>query len=98
MPVYEFCCDECEKKFDIVATLQEKEAGLKPVCPHCGSSSVHQVFGRFTVIGGSKDDTDIDLPDVDEDYGAGADEEFGDEGMEGMDDLDEDLDEDAELD
>jgi putative FmdB family regulatory protein len=99
MPVYEFCCEECGKNFDLVATLQEKEAGLKPVCPHCGGKRVHQVFGRFTVIGGSREDIDTDLPDI-ENEGLGGDE-FGDEEeMEGFDDLDdfeEESDEDIDL-
>ncbi len=98
MPVYEFRCDTCEKKFDVVATLKEKEAGLKPVCPNCGSSLVRQVFSRFTVIGGSKNDIDTDLENLDsEDYGDTAlDEDFDSDGLsdegEDIDNLDTDLD------
>ncbi|MGC8797931.1 MAG: FmdB family zinc ribbon protein [candidate division WOR-3 bacterium] len=97
MPVYEFCCDDCNKKFDLVATLQEKEAGLKPACPYCGSTRVHQVFGRFTVIGGSKTDIDADLPEVgDEELGT---DEFGDEELDDFEDVnDNDFDEGTEED
>ncbi|NPV13339.1 zinc ribbon domain-containing protein [candidate division WOR-3 bacterium] len=87
MPVYEYSCDDCGHKFDIVATLAEKEAGLTPVCPNCGGRKVHQVFGRFTVVGGSKGEVDFD-EGIDEDIGdneelgedmGGLDEDFGDE-------------------
>uniref|UniRef100_A0A7V3PT49 Zinc ribbon domain-containing protein n=1 Tax=candidate division WOR-3 bacterium TaxID=2052148 RepID=A0A7V3PT49_UNCW3 len=99
MPVYEFFCEDCEQKFEVVATLQEKEAGLKPVCPRCGCTRVHQVFGRFTVIGGSKGDIDTDLPDIgDEDFGAGSEDDFEDEGFDDLTDTDEDLDEDLDID
>lgn len=88
MPVYEYSCDDCGHKFDIVATLAEKEAGLAPVCPNCGGRKVHQVFGRFTVVGGSKGEVDFD-EGINEDIGdneelgedmGGLDEDFGDEG------------------
>ncbi len=90
MPVYEFRCDECGEKFDIVATLAEKEAGLHPTCPHCGGIKVRQVFGRFTVMGSSKSDADFDEGDFgDEGYGdeLGDDfEDFGDEDLDLEDD------------
>lgn len=97
MPVYEFYCEDCEKKFEVVATLQEKEAGLNPICPICGGSQVHQVFGRFTLIGGSKEDIDTDLPDIDEgeDYGPDNGEGLEDEDLG---DIDETSEEDLELD
>jgi putative FmdB family regulatory protein len=83
LPVYEFQCQDCGKKFDTVATLAEKEAGLDPVCPKCGRRRARQVFGRFTLIAGSKTEEDFD------DMGPG-DEDTGlpeDMGMDGLDDL-----------
>ena len=79
MPVYEYQCQDCGKKFEVIATLAEKEAGLDPVCPNCGRKRARQVFSRFTLMTGSKsdsDDFDSDMPD------AG----MGDAG--GLDDLD----------
>lgn len=58
MPVYEYKCEDCGRKFDVVATLSEKEAGLSPICPRCGGMRVRQVFGRFTVLSGSKSESD----------------------------------------
>ena len=50
MPVYEFQCQDCGKKFEIVATLAEKEVGLDPACPKCGRKRARQVFSRFTLL------------------------------------------------
>jgi len=60
MPVYEFQCQDCGKKFETVATLAEKEAGLDPACPKCGRKRARQVFSRFTLLAGSKTDKDFD--------------------------------------
>ncbi|MCM8792711.1 MAG: hypothetical protein NC826_06225 [Candidatus Omnitrophica bacterium] len=52
--IYEFICSECHTKFEVKATLAEKEKGLKPECPNCHSKKTIQVFGGFMVKGGSK--------------------------------------------
>ena len=54
MPTYEYVCTECQNKFDVFATLSEKEKGLRPECPKCQSQKTNQVFSSFTVIGGIK--------------------------------------------
>ena len=97
MPVYEYKCEDCDRKFDIVATLAEKEAGLAPVCPRCGCRRAKQVFGRFTLLTSSKseddefgDDPGSDMPDV-----GGGDDDLGgldDSGMGGLDDMADDID------
>lgn len=88
MPVYEYKCDDCGKRFDIVATLMEKEAGLNPVCPGCGGIKVHQIFGRFTVIGGSKSESDLEeFEPGGEDFGEERFDEFEDEGLAGEEEL-----------
>ena len=86
MPVYEFQCQDCGKKFETVATLAEKEAGLDPACPKCGRKRVRQVFSRFTLLAGSKTDSD-DFDEGLDDMGPG-DEGAGPPGGMGMDDLD----------
>jgi len=85
MPVYEFQCQDCGKKFEIVATLAEKEAGLDPACPKCGRLRARQVFSRFTLLTGSK--TEEDFGEGSDDMGAGDDlDGLSDEA--GTDDLD----------
>lgn len=46
MPTYEFNCNHCKKRFELHATISEKEKGLK--CPHCESSDLNQLFSNFT--------------------------------------------------
>ncbi|MEO0069469.1 MAG: hypothetical protein ABIK18_01580, partial [candidate division WOR-3 bacterium] len=49
---------------------------------------VHQIFGRFTVIGGSKTESDFeDFGPGDEDFGAEGLDEFEDEGLSEEEDL-----------
>jgi len=42
--VYEFRCRQCSSLFEVHATLREKEQGLSPECPQCGSGDVGRVF------------------------------------------------------
>lgn len=48
--VYEFRCRACGRRFDVVATVAEKEAGLAPACPACGSADVGRVFSRVLFL------------------------------------------------
>jgi putative FmdB family regulatory protein len=50
MPTYEYVCLDCGNKFDIFATLSEKEKGLKVKCPNCGSKKASQVFSKISII------------------------------------------------
>lgn len=91
MPVYEFACTDCGRKYEIVATLAEFDAGLKPACPKCGGKRCKQVIGRVTLLTSSKseesfdddfgDETDMDSGGLDDDYGSedlGENGDFGD--------------------
>ena len=53
MPTYEYECRKCGTKSDVFATIAQKEAGLKPVCPVCGSRKMAQVFG-LNILGASR--------------------------------------------
>ncbi|MBM3314537.1 zinc ribbon domain-containing protein [candidate division WOR-3 bacterium] len=93
MPVYEYKCEDCGRGFDLVASIVEKESGLSPACPRCNGMRVRQVFGRFTILSGSKTDSDdFAAGDEDEgmdDYGGGptdGDDGFDDDGPSGDDD------------
>jgi putative FmdB family regulatory protein len=44
--IYEYRCPSCGQYFEVRATLAEKEAGLKPVCPKCQARNAEQVFTR----------------------------------------------------
>lgn len=53
MPIYEYLCSDCGERIEIKATIEEKEKGLKILCPKCGSDKVQQVYSTF-IIGSSK--------------------------------------------
>ena len=47
MPTYEYFCQDCENKFEVKASLSEKEKGLKVKCPACESTRTMQILGNF---------------------------------------------------
>ena len=44
MPTYEFVCNYCGNKFDVFATISQKEKGLDLFCENCGSLDVKQIM------------------------------------------------------
>jgi putative FmdB family regulatory protein len=54
MPVYEFICDRCKRKFDVLfRSLNDRP---KVMCPKCKGDDVRKAFSVFGVSGGSKGD------------------------------------------
>lgn len=51
---YEYRCRGCGRTFDVMASIAEKEAGLKPKCPDCGSKKTAQTFGAIGVLSAVK--------------------------------------------
>jgi putative FmdB family regulatory protein len=48
MPVYDYRCSNCRKRFDIF--MSYTEYGLRPVaCPRCGSDQVQRRIGRVRI-------------------------------------------------
>ena len=47
MPIYEFCCDQCQKNFELLAT--QSEDLVSPVCPNCQSPEISRVLSRVNV-------------------------------------------------
>ena len=47
---YEYRCRECGAAFDVTASVAQKEAGLHPECPSCGSRKAAQVFGAIGIL------------------------------------------------
>lgn len=46
MPLYEYICRKCHKKFDEVLTVKEHD--LKKVrCPECKSEDIERIFEPF---------------------------------------------------
>ena len=51
MPTYEFMCPKCCTRFDVFASMAEKERGIEPACPKCGATGARQVFSGVNVLG-----------------------------------------------
>ena len=53
MPVYEFVCENCGKRFEEILHIRELETA-KPKCPECGSERVRQEVARFFAVTSKK--------------------------------------------
>ncbi len=53
MPIYEYQCKECNKRFTLVLSLTEYEK-LLPVCPKCKSRKVEQLPAAFFAVTAKK--------------------------------------------
>jgi putative FmdB family regulatory protein len=47
MPIYEYTCEACNKKFDQLVRTMSGEAKVK--CPECGSSKTARALSVFAV-------------------------------------------------
>jgi len=50
MPTYDYGCIDCGEKFEVTATIKEKEKGLNPVCPKCGGKHAAQLFNNVFFV------------------------------------------------
>jgi putative FmdB family regulatory protein len=48
MPIYEYRCAECRKKFEVLVLKPEDESALR--CPHCSSRTMKRLISRFASI------------------------------------------------
>ena len=57
MPKYSFKCKDCEKKFDVEATIKEREEGSEKFnCPKCKSKNTKQVFSLHSFFSKDKNE------------------------------------------
>jgi putative FmdB family regulatory protein len=50
MPTYEFQCEKCRKRFELVYTIKEYERKARKLkCPKCGSTRVGRKISSFEV-------------------------------------------------
>jgi len=47
MPLYEYRCTACDKRFSRTESMAEHGASSTPLCPACESRTVEPVFSDF---------------------------------------------------
>jgi len=53
MPVYDYKCADCKKKFTLTMTVSEHDK-VKVKCPKCGSKKVVQQMASFFAVTSKK--------------------------------------------
>ena len=53
MPVYDFKCDDCKKRFSLTLTVQDRSRG-RIKCPKCGSRKVEQQYESIYAVTSKK--------------------------------------------
>lgn len=53
MPIYEYRCEACERRFEVLTSFAERER-VKP-CPTCESLKTHVLVSSFAAVGGGTD-------------------------------------------
>ena len=51
MPIYEYRCEKCGSRFDVLQRVGEDGKHLR--CPKCGHEKVEKQFSAFATSGGS---------------------------------------------
>ncbi len=72
MPLYDYQCKHCKTVFEVRASFKEKEAGLKPECPHCQSKETRQILSSGLFLRRSDDGAAMELPMCDPQAGPGC--------------------------
>lgn len=64
MPFYDLHCNECEKEFNIRATISEKSEKLIK-CPECGSNDLKSVYKSANFyVNGLKNEKASECPNI----------------------------------
>lgn len=77
MPIYEFQCKKCGRRFELIRSLSQ--AGKPATCTVCRSRSTRRLISSFAFVGGSA--PDFDSSDIEpEEMGGGFGGDFDDDG------------------
>ncbi len=60
MPIYQLVCAACNKEFEVLASISDRE-GKKIICPDCGGKELKPVYtGKANVcLSGKKGDSPL---------------------------------------
>ncbi len=70
MPLFEYRCDKCEKRFTFLVGVTAEKAPLR--CPKCGGRKVTKLISRIARVGRGEDDLDGDMDMAGEDLDEGG--------------------------
>ncbi len=59
MPIYEYRCEECSSRFDVLTSFAERDRAQ--VCPKCESTRTRVLVSTFAAIGGDSEDGPADF-------------------------------------
>ena len=51
MPIYEYTCNKCKKKFEKLVLSSDNEAEFQ--CPSCGEKNIHRQISSFSCVSNS---------------------------------------------
>jgi len=72
MPLYDYQCQKCQTVFEVRATFQEKQDGLKPECPQCQSKKTRQLLTSGLLLLNTKDENSQTFPGCGPNAGPGC--------------------------
>ncbi len=49
MPLYEYCCQDCDTRFDALRSMSAADAPI--ACPKCGKEHARRAISLFAAIG-----------------------------------------------
>jgi putative FmdB family regulatory protein len=52
MPIYEYHCESCEGRFEVLTSFAERDRGQG--CPECSSTRTRVLVSSFAMAGGDK--------------------------------------------
>jgi putative FmdB family regulatory protein len=57
MPIYEYRCESCSGKFEVLTRFAERDTSQ--ICPSCESTKTRVLISSFAVAGGSESSLDF---------------------------------------
>jgi len=55
MPIYEYRCDACDRKFELLTSFAERDR--PQACPSCESTKTRVLVSSFAALGGELEST-----------------------------------------